>query len=416
MPSQPEDLDTILLVEDEDSVRKTFREWLESARLPCRILSAADAESALVQANHNPVDLAILDWNLGAGNDGLRLLEDLSVFHPDVVAILITGFAHQATPLHAMRMGVRDYLDKNHDLDRESFLRAVIRQLDRIRPAKRERRLHQSLVAFREAVEKILPLVQSAGALSDPVPLPQAVASLFRFLLETTGAKDGVLLVRSYESDREPQEICRVYDARGLALSGTWVPFARSIAGSVVSLQEPYTINRLQEATQSGNVELQPFEKSHSSLLAAPLKQGPTGEVLPSGFTDSDRRLVGVAAGLGTAMMRQAWSERQMHRGLFDAVGAALHAGDSLVDSIKGSQGDRLEEPPSDRVLQQLREGLTAHGVRGQYCEETLELAEAIRVLALRHGQAGVKHCIRLVESVRDLLDHVPGSGENHPR
>jgi len=430
MPSQHEDLDTILLVEDEDSVRKTFREWLESARLPCRILSAADAESALVQANHNPVDLAILDWNLGAGNDGLRLLEDLSVFHPDVVAILITGFAHQATPLHAMRMGVRDYLDKNHDLDRESFLRAVIRQLDRIRPAKRERRLHQSLVAFREAVEKILPLVQSAGALSDPVPLPQAVASLFRFLLETTRAKDGVLLVRSYESEREPQEICRVYDARGLALSGTWVPFARSIAGSVVSLQEPYTINRLQETTQSGNVELQPFEKSRSSLLAAPLavghginvvlelfdKQGPTGEVLPSGFTDSDRRLVAVAAELGTAMMRQALSERQMHQVLFDAVGAALHAGDSLVDSMKGSQGDRLEEPPNDRVLQQLREGLTAHGVRGQSCEETLELAEAIRVLALRHGQAGVRHCIHLVESVRDLLDHVTGSGENQPR
>ena len=32
---------------------------------------------------------------------------------------MITGFAHQATPLDAMRMGVRDYLDKNQDLDRD---------------------------------------------------------------------------------------------------------------------------------------------------------------------------------------------------------------------------------------------------------------------------------------------------------
>ncbi|MFL5243604.1 MAG: response regulator [Gemmataceae bacterium] len=430
MPPQPEELDTILLVEDEDPVRKTFREWLESARLPCRILAAADAESALIEANRNPIDLAILDWNLGAGNDGLRLLEDLSVFHPDVVAILITGFAHQATPLHAMRMGVRDYLDKNHDLDRESFLRAVIRQLDRIRPAKRERRLHQSLVAFREAVEKILPLVRSASALNDPVPLPEAVASLFRFLLETTGAKDGALLVRSYENDREPQEICRVYDARGIALSGTWVPFSRSLAGTVVSLQEPYTINHLQEATQAGNVELQPFEKAHSSLLAAPLavghgvnvvlelfdKQGPAGEILPSGFTDADRRLVGIAAELGTAMLRQDLAERQMHQMLLEAVAAALSAGDLLATSMKSSEEQRLEAPAPDRVLEQLRESLSAHGVRGQSSEDTLELAEAIRVLALRHGPAGVKHCIRLVESVRDLLDHVTGSGENQTR
>src|SRR5438477_5954308 len=183
MPHHDETVETILIVDDEESVRKTFREWLEGAGFQCRILTAADAETALVQANQHTTDLAILDWNLAAGNDGLQLLEDLYLFNPDVVAIMVTGFAHQATPLDAMRMGVRDYLDKNHDLDRDTFLKAVHRQLERIRPAKRERRLHQSLVAFREAVEMVLPLVRSAAALNDPVPLPEAVRSLFRFLL-----------------------------------------------------------------------------------------------------------------------------------------------------------------------------------------------------------------------------------------
>ena len=135
MSSDDLSAETILIVDDEEPVRRTFREWLESADLHCRILTAADAESALLQANQRTIDLAILDWNLGAGNDGLQLLEDLAVFNSDVVAIMITGFAHQATPLDAMRMGVRDYLDKNHDLDRTTFLRAVRRQLDRIRPA-----------------------------------------------------------------------------------------------------------------------------------------------------------------------------------------------------------------------------------------------------------------------------------------
>src|SRR5919201_6620171 len=164
MSSGNESAETVLIVDDEDTVRKTFREWLEGARLGCTVLTAADAESALRQANHHTVDLAILDWNLGAGSsDGLRLLEDLTLFNPDVVAIMITGYAHQATPLTAMRMGVRDYLDKNQDLNRDTFLGAVRKQLDRILPAKRHRELHASLAAFRAAVEKVLPLVQSAA-------------------------------------------------------------------------------------------------------------------------------------------------------------------------------------------------------------------------------------------------------------
>src|SRR6059058_5108225 len=152
MPPGDLSAETILIVDDEEPVRRTFREWLEGAGLDCRILSAADAEEALKVANRETVDLAVLDWNLGAGNDGLRLLEDLYLFNPNVVAIMVTGYAHQATPLDALRMGVRDYLDKNQDLNRDNFLRAVRKQLDHIRPARRERRLHQSLVAFRDAV------------------------------------------------------------------------------------------------------------------------------------------------------------------------------------------------------------------------------------------------------------------------
>src|SRR5258708_18792311 len=164
MPPGELSAETILIVDDEEPVRRTFREWLEGADLGCRILTAADAESALNQANQQTIDLAILDWNLGAGNDGLQLLEDLALFNADVVAIMITGFAHQATPLDAMRIGGRDYLDKNQDLDRSTFLRAIRRQLERIRPAKRERRLHEGLAALPAARAEGLPLVQAAAA------------------------------------------------------------------------------------------------------------------------------------------------------------------------------------------------------------------------------------------------------------
>jgi len=37
-------IDTVLVVDDEDSVRRTFSEWLAGANLNIRVLAAADAE------------------------------------------------------------------------------------------------------------------------------------------------------------------------------------------------------------------------------------------------------------------------------------------------------------------------------------------------------------------------------------
>lgn len=412
MPHEPQ-LDTLLLVDDEESVRRTFHEWLDNAHLGCQILTAADAEAALVLANQHTIDLAILDWNLGAGNDGLQLLEDLVVFNPEIVAILVTGYAHQATPLHAMRMGVRDYLDKNQDLNRQAFLNAVQRQLDRLRPAKRERRLHQNLAAFRAAVEKVLPLVQSAAALNDPVPLPQAVRSLFQFLLTTTQAAAGVLLVRSYEANREPAEVCRVYGADGKRLDVELVPFALSVAGAAASMQETCMMKRLDDAAAQGIV-LQPFERGRRTLLAAPLPVAAGVQVIlelfdkpGADFTVEDARVVTAAAAFGTELLRQALAERQTHALLFEAIEAALGASEHVTASLRSAAAPRQDDPPPELVLDQMRETLRTHPTAAAAPADTLQLAEAIRVLALRHGPAAVQHCTRLVESVRQLLDNV---------
>jgi hypothetical protein len=62
-------------------------------------------------------------------------------------------------------------------------------------------------------------------------------------------------------------------------------------------------------------------------------------------------------------------------------------------------------------VLQQLRQGWA--GGDAADAEETVRLAEAVRVLRLRYGPAAVRHCTRLIESVRALLEEV--SGEARP-
>jgi two-component system nitrogen regulation response regulator NtrX len=401
--------DTVLIVDDEESVRRTFQEWIASSGLGARVFAAADAESALRVANEHPIDLAILDWNLGSGSDGLRLLEDLVEFRPDVVAILVTGFAHVATPLEALRMGVRDYLDKNADLNRETFLRAVRKQLDRIHPAKRQRELNTSLAAFREAVEKILPVVRTSAAFNDPVPLPEAVRALLRFVIRVTGAADGALLVRHLAADAT--DTAAAYGPNGEVLAGPGVPFSRSLAASVVSHQEPMLLNGPDPATD-GSVELMPFEKGRKSILAAPLPIGGGTSVVielfdkpAPGFTSGDRQLVAEAAEVGADLLRQALAERQTHRLLFDAVDAALTATTGVTDLLSPAS----DAPPA-AVMASLKEGLGGDPNATADADTTLRLVEAVRALALRHGPVAVEHCVRVVTDLRKLLDGITGS------
>jgi hypothetical protein len=124
---------------------------------------------------------------------------------------------------------------------------------------------------------------------------------------------------------------------------------------------------------------------------------------------------VAAAADFGAEMLRQALAERQTHRVLFDAVAAALGASESVAESLRNAPPPRQEDPPPAAVLERLREDLSTNPDAAVDPEETLRLAEAIRVLALRHGQAAVRHCLQLVEGVRRLLDSVTGNGEARP-
>jgi DNA-binding response OmpR family regulator len=419
MTAHDESIDTVLIVDDEHSVRQTFQEWLEEAELGCRILTAPDAETALIEANRHSVDLAILDWNLGAGNDGLKLLEDLFVFHPDIVAIMVTGYAHQATPLDAMRMGVRDYLDKNQDLGRDSFLRSVRRQLERIRPAKQQRRLHRSLAAFRHAVDQTLPLLQYAATLTDPVPLSESVRALFQFLLRSTGAQDGALITRSYDPAREPKEIYRAYDSKGQAIDGDLVPFDHSLAALVLSMQQPIAWVGFAGQEPVAPAQLQSFENGRKSFLAVPLAVAPDVQVVlelfdkdprpDEGFTRADQDLVASVKEFAVELLRHALAERQSFQVLATALASARRASQSMEQSLEGShaaeQKSRVEQDICDHVRKQLAEATGPENYAA-----SIRLAEGIRLLGLRHGSAALAHCTQLIEQVHQLLDRIAGT------
>ena len=189
------------------------------------------------------------------------------------------------------------------------------------------------------------------------------------------------------------------------------------------------------EPSGLGTIELQPFERGRRSLLAAPMILAPGVQVVlelfdkhrkggtpasrtelipfyPEQFTEEDRRLVAAAADFGVKMLQQALSEQQAQGVLFDALDAALGASDSVAESLRSNAAQRKEEPPAPAILDRLREGLASVSTSVADANETLHLVEAIRVLTLRHGPAAVEHCIRHVESLRQMLDAITGTGE----
>lgn len=404
--------DTVLIVDDEEGPRKTCREWLETSSLGVTVLTASDAPTALNYAQEHTIDLAVLDWNLESGDNGLDLLQDLAAFHPNIVAIMITGYAQEATPLDAMRMGVRDYFEKTQkDLTRERFLASVQKQLDQIRPAKRERLLHAQLQTFRETIEKVLPLVESTSAMNDPLPLPEAISSLFRFLMQTTNAKDGIMFARSYDATREPAEICRAFDPYGETLNVDLLPFSQSLAGAVISMGEAYLLTDLKNGN-SASMQFQSFEQDRDSALIAPLTNGASLQVVlelfdkqdSDGFTSNDRQIVEATAEFGGELFRHAFSEQRMQQVLFDALATALEASHSIEASLGGSPG-KLSDPPPEEILDALQRDLQGSSDNSLSSKDAVRLAEAVRVLALRHGSEAVQHCLQQIESLQSLLD-----------
>jgi PAS domain S-box-containing protein len=102
---------TILVVEDDPALLALEARSLELAGHATR--SAGTAEEALRQLRGGGADLLLLDYRLPGGVDGLALYEMARAGGCDAPAILVTGFADEATVSRAMRAGVRDFVDKS---------------------------------------------------------------------------------------------------------------------------------------------------------------------------------------------------------------------------------------------------------------------------------------------------------------
>ena len=101
---------TILLVDDDPSVRKIVGDMLE--RSGHRVIAAADGVLALTALQaRNDIDLVIADHRM-PGMDGLTLTRRIKELKPDLPVVIMTGYGDLEGYLCATGLGVVRYIGK----------------------------------------------------------------------------------------------------------------------------------------------------------------------------------------------------------------------------------------------------------------------------------------------------------------
>jgi len=102
---------TILVVDDEKSVRDLLAMGLSRARPTTTTLRAEGGVQALNLLAANPVDLVVTDLTM-PGMNGLDLLKEIKVKYPDLPVILASGSIDEADIQKAIASGAIAYLEK----------------------------------------------------------------------------------------------------------------------------------------------------------------------------------------------------------------------------------------------------------------------------------------------------------------
>ncbi len=108
------DLVPVLVVDDERDIRDGVERFL--SRMGCRVQKAGSGEEGLELLKAEPPWVVLLDLKM-PGMDGLEVLPLIKRDHPEVMVIVITGFATVETAIEAMKSGAYDFIPKPFNPD-----------------------------------------------------------------------------------------------------------------------------------------------------------------------------------------------------------------------------------------------------------------------------------------------------------
>jgi two-component system, NtrC family, response regulator HydG len=165
----------LLIVDDELSVRDSLGKWFREEGYV--IGAAENASEALSLLAENSWDAALVDIKM-RGIDGIELQRRIHEIDPNLMVILMTGYASVETAVQALKNGAYDYVSKPLDPDEIAHL---------VKKAIAHRRVEQENVRLRETVAEVARPDEIVGQST-------AMQRVFD-AIETVGPTDATVLV-----------------------------------------------------------------------------------------------------------------------------------------------------------------------------------------------------------------------------
>ena len=165
----------LLIVDDELSVRDSLGKWFREEGY--EVETAQDANQALTLLAAHSFDAALVDIKMH-GTDGIELQRRMQEAAPDLMVIMMTGYASVETAVTALKNGAYDYVTKPLDPDEIAHL---------VKKALAHKQTEKENVRLRETVAEV-------ARPEDIVGQSAAMNRLFD-AIETVGPTDATVLI-----------------------------------------------------------------------------------------------------------------------------------------------------------------------------------------------------------------------------
>jgi DNA-binding NtrC family response regulator len=105
----------VLVVDDEESIRKLLKARFEREGLTVLLANDA-AEAGVVLARNRNISLIVSDVKM-PGKDGITFTREVKEQLKGIKVIVMTGHGEKSTAIQALRIGASDYLEKPFDME-----------------------------------------------------------------------------------------------------------------------------------------------------------------------------------------------------------------------------------------------------------------------------------------------------------
>lgn len=110
-----DDMRVLLIIEDDDALARTMARSFE--RRGYRVLVASNQDEAAALIEEHAPGYAVVDLKLKGNASGLTCVQMLHEHDPDMLIVVLTGFASINTAVEAIKLGACQYLAKPSNTD-----------------------------------------------------------------------------------------------------------------------------------------------------------------------------------------------------------------------------------------------------------------------------------------------------------